>query len=361
MSDINVDRLVNTFCELVKIPSESPNDQEFIAHVESLFKMMGGKTKKDAYGSLVAKFAAKNSKSTTSIAFAAHADTVSPGIGIEPVVVDGKIKSKGNTILGADDKGAIAQMMEMIRTAEKYPPIEFIITRCEEPGSFGSINLDYSMVNSKIAYVMDMNVPEEVVVGGPTLITFSVTYKGKSAHAGMSPHKGISAVLAASKAVTRLRLGKLDDETTANVGVFHGGEIRNGVPANANIQAECRCLKHDKAMALADEMEKIFKQASDEVGTEVTVQREIALKAYHIDEKSPAVQLALAALKKNGVKPVVQVIRGGTDATAFNAHGIDAVALGVGYRDIHSCDEYAIIDEMVTMTKVMKTMVEDLA
>jgi tripeptide aminopeptidase len=130
MSEINVDRLVNTFCELVKIPSESPNDQEFIAHVESLFKMMGGKTKKDDYGSLVAKFAAKNSKSTTAIAFVAHADTVSPGIGIEPVIADGKIKSKGDTILGADDKGAIAQMMEMIRTAEKHPPIEIIITRC---------------------------------------------------------------------------------------------------------------------------------------------------------------------------------------------------------------------------------------
>jgi tripeptide aminopeptidase len=351
MSEINVDRLVNTFCELVKIPSESPNDQEFIAHVESLFKMMGGKTKKDDYGSLVAKFAAKNSKSTTAIAFVAHADTVSPGIGIEPVIADGKIKSKGDTILGADDKGAIAQMMEMIRTAEKHPPIEIIITRCEEPGSYGSVNLNYSMVDSKIAYVMDMNVPEEVVVGGPTLVVFNVTYKGRSAHAGMAPQKGISAVLAAAKAVTRLRLGKLDEETTANVGVFHGGEIRNGVPANANILAECRCLTHEKAMALADEMEKIFKQASDEVGTEVVVQKEVVLKAYHIEERSPAVQL----------KPVVQVIRGGTDATAFNAHGVEAVALGVGYRDIHSCEETAIIDEMVTMTKVIKTMVEDLA
>jgi len=361
MSEVNVDRLVNEFCSLVKIPSESPNDHEFINHLEGLFNKLGGEAKKDSYGNLIVKFAAKNSKSTTPIAFTAHADTVSPGTGVEPVVEGGRVRSKGDTILGADDKSAIAQIMEMIRVTEKHPPIEIIITRCEESGSYGSLNLDYSRVRSKIAYVMDMNMPEEIIVGGPTLVAFNVTYKGKSAHAGAFPEKGISAILAASKAVTMLRLGKLDEDTSANVGVFHGGEVRNGVPANAKILAECRCLKHEKALALADEMEKIFRKASDEVGTEVTIEREILLKAYFVEEKAPAVQAAVTALKKNGVKPVVKIIRGGTDATTLNAHGIVSVALGVGCREIHTCDEYAIIDEMVTMTNVMRTIVEDLA
>ena len=361
MSEVNVDRLISTFCELVKIPSESPDDNEFIDHLFSLFKMMGGKSKKDSYGNLIVKFDAKNSKNKTSLAFSAHADTVKPGIGIEPIIENGRVRSNGETILGADDKAAISEIMEMVRTAEKRPPLEIVITRCEEPGSWGSANLDYSMLDSKLAYVLDMEYPHEIVVGGPTLITFDVDYKGKPSHAGMAPEKGISAILAASKAISRLRLGKLDEETTANVGIIHGGEIRNGVPANAKILAECRCLTHEKALKLADEMEKIFKEASEEVGTQITIDKKLALRAYHLDEKSVAVQLAMTALKKHKINPETKIIRGGTDATHFNSKGIQTGVLGVGYRDIHSCDEYAIIDEMVTMTNVIKTMVEDFA
>ncbi len=361
MSEIRVDRLINTFCELVKIPSESPDDQKFIAHAESLFKMMGGKTKKDAYGNLVAKFPAKNSKSTTPIAFACHADTVKPGIGIEPVVEDGKVRSKGNTILAGDDKMGIAEIMEMLRAAEKHPPIEVILTRCEEIGSLGASNMDFSMVDSKTAYVIDMDDCNDVVVGGPTYITFDVTYKGKPSHAGMAPEKGISSILAASKAVSRLRLGKLDEETTANVGVFQGGEIRNGVPENTKLLAECRCLTHDKALALADEMEKIFNEASKEVGTQVTIERKVALRAYLLDEKSEVVQNVVKGLAKYDVKANIRVVRGGTDATFFNAHGIATAVLGVGIRDAHSCQEHAIVSEVVTMTNVMKDIVESLA
>lgn len=361
MSEIRVDRLINTFCELVKIPSESPDDQKFIAHAESLFKMMGGKTKKDAYGNLVAKFPAKNSKSTTPVAFACHADTVKPGIGIEPVVEDGKVRSKGNTILAGDDKMGIAEIMEMLRSAEKHPPIEVILTRCEEIGSLGASNMDFSMVDSKTAYVIDMDDCNDVVVGGPTYITFDVTYKGKPSHAGMAPEKGVSSILAASKAVSRLRLGKLDEETTANVGVFQGGEIRNGVPENTKLLAECRCLTHDKALALADEMEKIFNEASKEVGTQVTIERKVALRAYLLDEKSEVVQNVVKGLAKYDVKANIRVVRGGTDATFFNAHGIATAVLGVGIRDAHSCQEHAIVSEVVTMTNVMKDIVESLA
>jgi tripeptide aminopeptidase len=361
MAEVNVDRMVKTFCELVKIPSESPDDQKFIDHLEGLFKKMGGNTKKDSYGNLIVKFAAKNSTKTESIAFAAHADTVKPGLGIEPVIKDGIISSKGETILGADDKAAIAEMIELIQTAEKYPPIELLILRCEEIGSLGSINLDYSLVSSKDAYVMDMNHPEEVVVGGPTLMTLDVEYTGKPAHAGMAPEKGISAILAASKAISRLKLGKLDEESTANVGVINGGQIRNGVPDKTTILAECRCLKHEKALAIAKEMEKIFKEASDEVGTQVKIETKISLQAYLLDEKSTVVKNAVTALKKNGVDPKIVVIRGGTDATLLNKNGIAAAALGVGFQDIHSCKETAIISEMETMAKTMKTIVEDLA
>ena len=361
MSEVNVDRLINTFCELIKVPSESPDDQKFIAHAESLLTMMGGKAKKDSYGNLIVKFAAKNSKNTVPVAFVCHADTVKPGIGIEAVVKDGRITSKGETILAADDKVAIAETMEMIRSAEKHPPIEVVLTRCEEIGSLGSVNLDYSMVDSKIAYVLDGESYEEVIVGGPSYITFDVNYKGKSSHAGMFPEKGISSILAASKAVSKLRLGKLDEETTANVGVFQGGEIRNGIPENTKLLAECRCLKHEKAVALADEMEKIFRKAAEEVGTQININRDTMMKAYLLDEKSQVVQLVIKALQKHDVKPEVKIVRGGTDATFLNEHGIATAVLGAGYRECHTSNEYVIIHEAVTITKVIKDIVETLA
>jgi len=361
MAEVNVNEMLSTFCELVKVPSESPDDQKFIEYLDGIFKKLGGKTAKDSYGNLITKFDAKNSKSTTPIAFAAHADTVKPGIDIEPVIADGKIRPKGKTILAADDKAGITEIITMIRTAEKHPPIEIIITRGEEIGSFGALNLDYSMIKAKTAYVMDMDEPEGVIVGGPTYITLDVDYKGKASHAGMAPEKGISAIYAAAKAVSRLRLGRLDAETTANVGVFQGGEVRNGIPENTKILVECRSLKHEKALALAKEMEDIFKKASDEVGTQVVISQKIPLQAYFLPNDLPVINTAMAALKKHGVDAKTMIIMGGTDATHFNAHGISTAVLGIGARNAHTCEEYAIVDEMVTMSKVIKTIAEDFA
>lgn len=361
MADINVDRMVRSFCEMVKIPSEAPDDQKFVSYMENIWKNMGAKTRKDSYGNLVATFSAKKSSKTQAIAFATHADTVKPGIGIEPVVKNGMITSNGKTILGGDDKAAIAEITETILCAEKHPPIELILTRCEEIGTLGSSNFDYSMINSKVAYAIDTCSVEEVVIGGPTLITIDVEYIGKPAHAGMDPEKGISAILAASKAISRLKLGKIDDESTANVGVFNGGLIRNGIPDKATLLAECRSLNHEKAVAICEEMKKIFKEASDEVGTELKIQTKVALKAYLIDEKQEFVQNYLKALKKHGVNPDVKIIRGGSDATLFNQNGLATIVVGAAYREPHSCNEKVLISEMTTICNVLKTLLEDLA
>ncbi len=359
---INTQRLIDTFCEFVKIPSESPNDQEFIAHLEKFFgKMEGAKTKKDSYGNLIVKFPAKNSSSNTPVAFACHADTVSPGKGIKPIVENGVIRTDGSTILAADDKAGIAEIIEMLLCAEKHPPIEVIITRCEEIGDVGSLNMDYSLVSSKMAYVIDMEDPKEIIIGGPTRIDLDVQYKGVPAHAGMAPEKGISSILAASKAISKLRLGKLDEETTSNVGTIQGGEVRNGVPEYTKFEVECRSLNNEKAEKLADEMEVIFKQSAKETGAEVVIDRKIAFKAYFLPEDSDVVKIVKEAFKKEGEDTKAITIRGGTDATNFNSHGISTAVLGVGYRDIHSCKEILIIKEAELLTKVLVNIVEGLA
>ncbi len=358
---MDTERLIGTFRELVKIPSESPDDKDFITYMERFFKMEGGRAKKDAYGNLIVKFPAKNSKSTTTVGFACHADTVKPGVGIKPIIDGDVVKSDGTTILAADDKAGIAEIIEMIRCAEKHPPLEVILCRCEEIGSLGSVNLDYSMVESKFAYVLDTEYVNQIVVGGPTYITMDVYYTGKPSHAGMAPEKGISSILAASLAISRLKLGKLDGDMTANVGTIQGGEVRNGVPEHTKIMAECRALEHEKGVKLADEMEAIFRQAAKEVGAEIKIDKKVALKAYYLTPDSDVVRLASNAIKKFDLKPETLVIKGGTDAAHFNSHGISTAVLGVGYREIHSCKEYLIIKEAEIMTKVLIDIVEGLA
>jgi tripeptide aminopeptidase len=355
------ERLIGTFRELVKIPSESPEDHEFITYMEKFFKMEGGRAKKDAYGNLIVKFPAKNSKNTNTIGFACHADTVKPGIGINPIIDGDIIKSDGTTILAADDKAGIAEIIEMIRCATKHPPIEVILCRCEEIGSLGSVNLDYSMLSSKFAYVLDTEEVNKIVVGGPTYITLDVHYTGKPSHAGMAPEKGISSILAASKAISRLKLGKLENDMTANVGTIQGGELRNGVPEHTKIMAECRALEHERGIKLASEMEEIFRQTAKEVGAEVEIKNNVALKAYYLAPETDVVKLAFNALTKYDVKPETQVIKGGTDAAHFNSHGIPTAVLGIGCRDIHSCKEYLIVKEAEIMTNVLIDIVEGLA
>jgi tripeptide aminopeptidase len=360
---LDTKRLVNTFCEFVKIPSESPEDKEFVAYMEDLLKKEGAKTQKDEFGNLLARFEAKNSDKTEPVLFCCHADTVKPGIGIEPVVDwdKGIIKSKGETILGADDKAGIAEVLEMIRTVDKRPPIEFLIVRCEEISPGGAENLDFGMIKSKMGYVLDMDTPEEVVIGGPSYLVINVKYKGKSAHAGMCPEQGISAIQTACLAISKLQLGRIDEGSTANVGIVKGGQNMNSIPENVEISAECRSLDHKKANSICQNMVKIFQDAATATGAKVDVEIFTSLEAYSIPEDSTVVKLAAKAVEKIGLKPDVKAIAGGTDATHLNHHGIQTAVLGIGAHQMHSTDEFALIDQMLASTKIISGIVEDLA
>ena len=254
------ERMIKQFMDMVKIDSESGNEARFINYLLKEFKKLGASARKDAYGNLVAKLPAKNSKSKEPVLLSCHADTVKPGQGIKPKLVKGVIRSAGDTILGADDKAGIAEMLEALRVAKVRPPLEVAISRQEEVGLHGVKNLDFGFLKAKRGFLLDNDTLDTIVIGGPSYFAIDVEVQGRSAHAGMEPEKGINAIAAAAKAIAALRLGRLDHETTANVGVIQGGIIRNGVPASAGFLAECRSLKHKKAQALAKEMERIIKR-----------------------------------------------------------------------------------------------------
>lgn len=340
------ERMINQFVEMVKIVSESGNEARMIDYLFAEFKVLGGMPQKDSYGNLIVKFKAKGCEGKDPILLSCHADTVKPGIGIEPIISDGIIRSKGNTILGADDKAGIAEMLEAIRIAEIHPPLEVAISREEEVGLLGVKNLDYSLLSAKKGFLLDNDTLDTIIIGGPSYFILDVEINGKSAHAGMEPEKGINAIVAASKAISALRLGRLDPETTANVGVINGGVIRNGVPDNTTFLAECRSLNHEKAQALANEMVEIITKEVQSIGAELKINVQNLCKAVNIPENSDTVEVSKKALKSVGIDAKTTFMTGFTDASIYNNKGIEVAVVGIGAQLEHSTEEFIKIADM---------------
>jgi len=346
-------RLVDQFIEMVKIPSESGNEKEMIEYLEKEFLQLGAETQIDNYGNLIAKMDAKGCEGKDPILLSCHADTVKPGVGINPVIENGIIKSDGTTILGADDKAGIAEMLEALRNAEIHPPIEIAISRQEEIGLLGVKNMDYSLISSKKGFLLDNDTLDTIVIGGPSYFAIDVEVKGRAAHAGMEPEKGINAIFAASKAISQLKLGRLDHETTANVGVISGGIIRNGVPDSATFLAECRSLNHSKSEQLAREMESIIKEQIENAGAKVEIKIDNLCKAVDIPEDSWTVKTAQQALKTVGNDAKTTFITGFTDASIYNNKGIEMAVVGIGARLEHSTEEHIYISDMEKAVKML--------
>jgi len=341
------DRMVKQFMEMVKIDSESGNEAKFIEYLKGEFEKLGGDAKKDSYGNLIVKFSEKNCSGKDPVLLSCHADTVKPGVGIEPVLKEGVIKSSGDTILGADDKAGIAEMLEALRTAELHPPVEVAISRQEEVGLFGVKNLDYSMLRAKKGFLLDNDTLDTIVIGGPSYFAIDVNITGKAAHAGMEPEKGINAIYAASRAIASLELGRIDQETTANVGVIKGGMIRNGVPDSAEFLAECRSLDHEKGKKLAGEIVEKIKNEVEGAGAKVDIKVDNLCEAVYIAEDAFTVLIAKKALKSVGIDAETTFITGFTDASIYNNKGIEMAVVGIGARLEHSKEEHIYVSDMI--------------
>lgn len=341
------ERMINQFMEMVQIESESGNEANFINnYLKPEFEKLGGATTIDNYGNLFVRFAEKGCTGKEPILMSCHADTVQPGKGIEPILKDGVIRSKGNTVLGADDKAGIAELFEALRVAEVRPPVEVAISRQEEVGLLGVKEFDFSLITAKKGYLLDNDVLDTIIIGGPSYYAIDVEIKGKSAHAGMEPEKGINAIQAAANAIANLPLGRLDEETTANVGVISGGIIRNGVPSDAKFLAECRSLNHKKAEDLCNKMVEIIKTEAAKNGATVEVSVDNKCKAVEISPDAEVVQTATKALKTVGVDAKPAFMTGFTDASIHNNMGIEMAGVGIGAMLEHSTEEHIYIEDM---------------
>jgi tripeptide aminopeptidase len=352
-ASLDTDRMVSQFLEMVRIDSESGEEAAFMAWLLPVLRELGATADLDAYGNLIAKVPAKGSTAEP-ILLSCHGDTVKPGKGIRPVLENGVVRSSGDTILGADDKAGIAEMLEAIRVAPVHPPLEIAISRQEEIGLLGVKNLDYTRLTARRGFLLDNDTLDTIITGGPSYFAIDVTVRGKAAHAGMEPEKGVNAIAAAARAISALRLGRLDPGTTSNVGIIQGGLIRNGVPDLCTFMAECRSLDHAKGQAVADEMVAAIRREIEAFGAEVEIVVNNLCKASCIDpETAWTVKVAKQALALQGIQAQAALMCGFTDASIYNNHGIEMAVVGIGARLEHSLQEHILVEDMERAVAMM--------
>lgn len=360
---------VELFLELAAIPSP-PGEERGVADVVLRYlAALGLEAEEDdagrSIGSTCGNVYARLDPTAegTPLFLCAHFDTVPPDGRLEPVVDDGVVRNAGGTILGADNKSAIVAMLEGVRRvlAEKrpHPGIELVFTPKEEVGLIGAYAFDHDRLHADVGYVYDQAAPiGEVILGAPWSQSMEVRFHGRAAHAGMFPEEGRSAIQAAARAIADLRLGRVDEETTANVGVISGGTGGNIVPEWCSFLAEARAQDETKLKAIVQEMLDACSFAATATDCEVEASVRKSYQGYRFKRDDDAVQLAARALERCGYEPTYALSGGGADANVFNERGRRCVNLANGMTDIHTPDERIAVADLDAMVGVTLALVE---
>ncbi|WP_257348069.1 M20/M25/M40 family metallo-hydrolase [Pseudalkalibacillus decolorationis] len=369
---INKDRIVEEFLELVQIDSETKYEEEISKVLKKKFTDLGLEVIEDdskektghGAGNLICTLPAKN-ENADPIYFTSHMDTVVPGNGVNPSIEDGYIKTDGTTILGADDKTGLAAMFEAIRVLKEkeisHGRIQFVITVGEESGLVGAKELDPSLINAKYGFALDSDGKVgKIIVAAPTQAKIITTIEGKTAHAGVAPEKGVSAITVAAKAISKMPLGRIDEETTANIGRFSGGAGTNTniVIDHVEILAEARSLIPEKMEAQVEKMKDAYEKTAEEMGAKANVEVIVMYPGFKFDHGDEVVEIAKQSVEKIGRKPELLHSGGGSDANIIAGFGIPTVNLAVGYEEIHTKNERMPIEELIKTSELVVSIIE---
>jgi tripeptide aminopeptidase len=363
--------VVDLFTELAAI-SSPPGDERPVADaVARYLRDLGltvdedgaGATVGSNMGNLYCRVEPSGNGAGTPIFLCAHLDTVPPEGPLEPVIEDGVVRNAGGTILGADNKSAVAAMLEGTRRvlAENRPHagIELLFTPKEEVGLLGAAAFDHRRLLARAGYVYDQAAPiGEVILGAPYSQALEVRFHGRAAHSGMYPEEGRSAIAAAARAISDLRLGRIDDETTANVGLIEGGSAGNIIPEWCSLSAEARSHDERKLGDLVQEMVDAFAFAAGLEDCEVETKVSKSYKGYRFKPDDLVVRIAHAALERSGYTPSYGLSGGAADANVFNERGLACLNLANGMQDIHTPDERITVDDLEGMVEVTLALVD---
>ncbi len=320
---------------------------------------LGGQTQQDEHGNLIARWPHDRGDW---LMLSAHMDTVGADTGIKPQIRDGVIYSDGTTILGGDDKSGIAAILEVIEslreTRASHPPLEVVISVGEESHLVGARLLDKGKLLARRGYVLDAGGPIGTVIhSAPSQDTLDVVVFGKKAHAGSEPEKGINAIRVASEAIAAMPLGRIDEETTANIGVIEGGVATNIVPDEVRIRGEARSRDNTKLARQTAAMVGAFQEAAERLGARVQVKLSRSYNAYKWTHDNPVVSQAIAAAQALGFTPIVKPTGGGSDANIYAENGITCVVLSTGMADVHTTKEHIAIKDMVDAARFLEGIV----
>ncbi|MDH4140687.1 MAG: M20/M25/M40 family metallo-hydrolase, partial [Coriobacteriia bacterium] len=304
--------------------------------------------------------------SSAVLVLSAHMDCVQPCEGVDPVVEEGLVTSAGETVLGADDKAGIAVILEacrrLVASDGTRPGLRVVLTVSEEIGLKGAKALDAHEVHGDLCLVLDADGgPGGIVVAAPTQYTFVANFLGVAAHAGVSPEHGRSALVMASKAVAAMRLGRLDEESTANIGTVNGGTATNVVPASAEMTGECRSLDSARVEDIRESMDAVMRDAARSEGGSVQIGWTKEYEGYRFAEDDPLLSLLASASEEVGLKPRTFRTGGGSDANIMSALGVPALALSSGMRDVHSTFESVHVNDMEALTRLVVKVAARLA
>lgn len=354
---IQNERLLHTFLDYVRIDSESTREGAMAARIATDLKAIGCQIYVDDSGPRTGSETGNlyctlpGTMPGEPLLLSAHMDTVTPGNGVDPVVENGIIRSRGDTVLGGDDKSGVAAIVEAMRTVVEqglpHPTIEAVFTVAEEIGLQGSLHLDYDRITARRAAVLDSSGPAgTIVISAPGQYKLSATVLGRRAHAGVAPEEGISAVQVLCDAVSRMKLLRIDQETTANIGTISATSATNIVPDRARLEAEARSRSDEKLEAQVRHMMDCLQTACDRFGASLEGGPTKIYSAYAFSPDDPFVADVAAACRRAGLEPRLTASGGGSDANHMNANGIQALVLGTGMHKVHTTSEELAVRDL---------------
>lgn len=361
---INEARLLQQFLELVKINSPTNNEREIADYLKGKLIALGLSVFEDNVGAKIGGNAGNifallpGNISAPRLLFSAHMDCVAPCLNVKPQVYADKITSDQTTILGADDKAGIAPILEALQTIIKqnipHGDIQIIFTVSEEVSLNGSKNLDPNLLKADLGYVLDSSGrPGTIITKAPSQNKLKFSVRGKTAHAGIDPENGINAISVASKACAKIPVGRIDHETTANIGLISGGWATNIVPNLVEVICETRSLSTEKLKYQTDLMIDIFQTTAVASKTTVDITSENLYSAFTLTESSYVIALAKAATNALNLTPKLTSTGGGSDANYFNTYNVPCAVLGIGMQKVHTNEEFILLEDLYNNAKLI--------
>jgi len=362
---INESRLIELFLELCRINAPALQERDSVAWTKAYLQNVGLEVQEDDAGGKIGGNANNliatlkgNKPGAPRIYFSAHFDTVEPTAGLQIEERDGVFYSDGTTILGADDKGGMAPAIEVVHTllenGEPHGDIVLLLSVAEEIGLKGAAALDIESLGLDFGYVIDTGPPVgSFVTRTATHDKLDITVYGKPAHSGKDPEKGINAIQVAADAISKMKVGRVGPETTANLGIIEGGTAVNVVCPEVRIRAEARSTSVAELDAQVNHMIAEFERAATAWSTTVKIVHDRHYVSYQIPDEAPVVQIAQRASRALGFDPVLRTTLGGSDANVYNAKGVPSIVVATGMDKIHTHEEFISRKDLIDTARLL--------